>query len=85
MKEEMWQFFDVPAAYLNTETPREKLIIPKIEGEFMDIMCEVNTEQKICTYRKCHVKVLYLRLLKALYGCMESALLWYDLYTKKLN
>ena len=31
------------------------------------------------------VKVLYLRLLKALYGYMESALLWYDLYSKTLK
>ena len=29
--------------------------------------------------------VLYLRLLKALYGCVQSALLWYDLFTSKLK
>ena len=31
------------------------------------------------------VKVLYLRLLKALYGCIESALLWYDIYMNTLK
>ena len=31
------------------------------------------------------MKVLYLRLLKDLYGCMDSALLWYYLYTKTLK
>ena len=31
------------------------------------------------------IKVLYLRLLKYLYGCMESPLLWYDLYSKTLK
>ena len=31
------------------------------------------------------VKVLYLRLLKALYICMEYAILWYDLYSKTLK
>ena len=30
-------------------------------------------------------KVLYLQLLKALYGCLRSALLWYELYATKLN
>ena len=31
------------------------------------------------------VKVIYIRLLKALYGCMESALLWYYVYSKTLE
>ena len=29
-------------------------------------------------------KVLYLRVLRALYRCLESALLWYDLYSSTL-
>ena len=31
------------------------------------------------------VKVLYLRLLKVLYGCITSVLLWYDLYYMTLK
>ena len=31
------------------------------------------------------VKILYLRLLKDLYGCMESVILCYDLYSKTLK
>ena len=30
-------------------------------------------------------KVLYVQLDKALYGCVQSALLWYELYTKTLQ
>ncbi len=30
-------------------------------------------------------KVLYLQLLKALYGCVQSALLWYNLFTGTLE
>ena len=30
------------------------------------------------------IRVLYLSLLKALYGCMWSEILWYNLYTKTL-
>jgi hypothetical protein len=29
--------------------------------------------------------VLYLKLLKALYGCVQSALLWYDLFSSTLQ
>ena len=31
------------------------------------------------------VKVLYLRVLRAIYGCIESALQWYVLYKKTLE
>ena len=31
------------------------------------------------------VKVLYLQVLKSLYDCVESTLLWYDMYTKTLK
>ena len=31
--------FDVPGAYLNADMIKEKFIILKIEGEFVDIMC----------------------------------------------
>jgi hypothetical protein len=30
-------------------------------------------------------EVLYIQLLKALYGCMKSAMLWYDLFTDSLR
>ena len=31
------------------------------------------------------MKVLYVRLVKAIYGCVKSALLWYDLFNNTLN
>ena len=48
-------------------------------------MCEVNPEDKKNVRVENGVKVLYLRLLRALYGCMEYALLWYVLYSKTLK
>ena len=48
-------------------------------------MCKVNPEHRENVQMENGVKVLYLRILKALYGCMESALLWYDLYAKNLK
>ena len=51
----------------------------------MDIICKVNPEHTKNVRVENGVKVLYLQLLKGLYGCIESSLLWYDLYTKTLK
>ena len=34
--------FDVPGAYLNEDIPDETYVRIKLEGEFVDIMCDVN-------------------------------------------
>ena len=52
----------------------------KFEGEFVDIMCEVNLDyEKFMTYDR-GKKVLYMIILKAIYRMIEIALLWYDLF-----
>ena len=76
---------DYPGAYLNADMPEDKFILLNIEGEFVDIMCEVNPKHKKKLRVDNGVKVLYLRILKDLYGCMESAQLWYYLYSKTLK
>ena len=48
-------------------------------------MCEVNIELKKFVRYENGKKVLYLQLLKALYGCMESVLLWHNLYISTLH
>ena len=48
-------------------------------------MCEVNPEHRKNARMENGAKAIYLRLLKALYDCMESALLWYDLYAKTIK
>ena len=53
-------------------------VLLKLVGEAVNIMCQVNPKYEkvvVIEYRK---KVLYLHLLKALYGYVQSALLWYD-------
>ena len=37
---------DVPGAYLNADMPEDKFILLNIEGEFVDIMYEVNPKHK---------------------------------------
>ena len=77
--------FDVPGAYLHAEMPKDKQILLKLTGELVDIMCDVNTEHKPnVTYEKGR-KVLYMWVTRAIYGCIESALLWYNLYFTTLK
>jgi len=71
---------DVVGAYLNADMP--DFVVMKLVGAIVNIMCKVNPKYKrFVTYEK-RKKVLYLQLLKALYGCVQSALLWYNLFTK---
>ena len=74
----------VPGAYLHAKMPEEKRLLLKLRGQFVDIMCNVNPEYLPYVRVEKGVKVLYLRLLRALYGCLESALLWYELYSSTL-
>ena len=49
------------------------------------MMCEVNSKYKPFVRIVNGRKVLYLKVLRALYGCIESALLWYELFTTTLT
>ena len=77
--------FDIAGTYLNADTPEEKIILLNIESEFVYIMCKVNPVHMENMRMENGVKALNLLLLKALYGCMESAILWYKLYEKTLK
>jgi hypothetical protein len=63
----------------------DKFVILKLEGQFVEIMCKVNPEYLQDVRFEYGKKTLYLRVLKALYGCIESALLWYNLYVSTLK
>jgi hypothetical protein len=53
----------------------EDFTLLKMEGEAVDIMFNVCDEYKEFLCYKNGNKVLYLKLLKALYGCIQLALL----------
>ena len=76
--------FDVPGAYLHAEFPEDKTVLMKLRDEFVDIMCNVNPEYKKFVKVIGGKKLLYLRVLRAIYGCIESALLWYNLFSSTL-
>ena len=77
--------FDVPGAYLHAAIPKDKFAILKIEDEFVNIMCDVNPAYLNDVRYEGKRKVLYVRILKALHGMIESALLWHRLYTEVLE
>ena len=57
----------------------------KIIGQEVDLFCEIGPNFKqFVTYYK-GKKVLYVQLDKALNGCVQSALLWYELYSTTLK
>ena len=47
-------------------------------------MCDANGSFRKHVVVEGKHKVLYVQLLKALYGCVKSALLWYRLYTAEV-
>ena len=77
--------FDVPGAYLHAKMPEDKQTLMVLRGDFADIMCQVNPEYKGYVKGEGKSKVLYLHLLRALYGCIETALLLYNLYVDTLK
>ena len=70
---------DVLGSYLHAEMPKDKQVLLKLKTEFVDIMCNINPEYKSHVRYEGKTKVLYLKVLRAIYGCLESALLWYNL------
>ena len=77
--------FDIPGAYLHAEMPSKHQVLLNIKDEFVDIMCKVNPDfEQYVTIEKGR-KVLYLKVLRAIYGCIRSVLLWYNLYRETLE
>jgi len=74
---------DVEGAYLHADN--EDYTLLRLENESVDIMCSVWEGYREFVTTEGGKKVLYLRLVKALYGCVKSALLWYELFTGTLK
>ena len=77
--------FDIPGAYLHAKMPEEDKVILKLAGIYVDIMCEACPEFKKFVTIENGQKVLYMNVLRAIYGCLKSGLLWYDLYSTTLK
>ena len=74
---------DVVRAYLMADM--EDKVIVKMTGDAVDIMCKVNKNYIPFVSTEKGRKVIYVRLKKALYGCMQSAILWYSTFKDCLS
>jgi Reverse transcriptase (RNA-dependent DNA polymerase) len=63
----------------------DEFVLIKLSGDVTDIMCTTNNEYKNLVTIENGKKVLYLQLLKALCGCVRSALLWYECFVSTLE
>jgi hypothetical protein len=73
-------------AYLPKKEPGEDRVVMKITGVLAGMLVDINPElygpAVVLENRK---KVLYVEVLKAIYGMLEAALLWYKTFRKDLG
>ena len=75
--------FDVPGVFLQPEMPLMKnskdkdgeILMTLCEDIFVDIMYDVNLEYEDCVVYEKGRKVLYLHVLRSIYGCIGAAFL----------
>ena len=66
---------DIVGAYLLTNM--KDYVLLRIIGDTVNMMCQINPKYLSYVTQEGSKQVLYMRLKKALYGCMQSAILWY--------
>ena len=76
---------DVPGAFLHPDLPSGKRLFLVLRGQMVDIMCNVNLEYRQHVIMQRGKKFLYLRVIRSIYGYIEAALLWYELYKENLE
>ena len=76
---------DVPGAFLHPVLPPGKRLFLCLRGQMVDIMCGVNPEYRRHVIFKGEKKILYVKVIRSIYGCIEAALLWYQLYKETLE
>jgi hypothetical protein len=74
---------DIKGAYLNAVM--KDFVLMKIIGKEVDLFCELDPSLLQYVVMENGKRTLYVQLDKALYGCVQSALLWYDLYSNTLK
>ena len=76
---------DLPGAYLNTDNNEETIML--LKGKLAELMVQVDPKmyRKYVTTSRKGEAMLYVRLSKALYGLLQSALLFYHKLRKELE
>ena len=52
-------------------------VLLRLTGDIVNMMCQINPKYLSHVTQEGGKQALYMRLKKALYGCMQSAILWY--------
>jgi hypothetical protein len=81
---------DIPNAFIQALLPKkdpgEDRVVMKITGVLVDTLVDINPKlygpAVVLENRK---KVIYVEVLKAIYGMLEAALLWYKTFRKDLE
>jgi hypothetical protein len=74
---------DIAGAYLKAYM--KDFVLMKFAGDTVRVLCNMNPAHKPFVAIKNGQQVLYVRLIKAIYGCVKSALLWYKLLSTSLT
>ena len=74
---------DVAGAYLKADM--DDFVLMKFVGTSVKILCDLNPKHREFVVIENGVEILYVRLIKALYGCVKSALLWYEMFVSCLK
>jgi len=75
---------DVVGAFLKGDM--DDFVMVKLMNEKVDIMCRVESKYRDYVIRgKNGRKTLFMKLNKALYGCMKSAIIWYETFVTTLK
>ena len=75
---------DVTGAFLKADM--DKFVLVKLQGPAIEVLLKVNRKryENFVTKEK-KKNVLYIKLLKAMYGTLKAPLLWYTLFTNTLK
>ena len=74
---------DFPGAYLNSYLPADHpTVFMRLDKELVKVACDIDSKYKQYIREDGTVVV---KLLKALYGCIQSSKVWYDTLTQKLG
>ena len=73
---------NVPEAYMNRYIPKDKILLINIRGGGgINIICKVNPECEQHVRYGIGGKVLFILIFREIFGCIESVLLWYNLFS----
>ena len=74
---------DIAGAYLKAYM--NDFVLMKFTGESVGVLCDLNPTHLPFVVVEKGVKTLYVKLIKAIYGCVKSTLLWYEIFHSSLK